>query len=640
MTISIHPILFLESPVVQICDFDQLLLVSNYTKCILCNTETEEFKQIGNQPRDGKFGACFLATPTKDLLQTRIFCARPGTRIWECNLDGAVLQTYKFKMALRSCRLVSLFRNSETQRTADAQTIDQLFNLQPIYGRFILGHTEDAFFIFDVRQSSVLLWNDEIGPIQNIRVVDGNTQNSIVIFGKNGRVIEFQLKRLDHLLIELMETRERYLDAAHLLLDRCDYFQQKLCQSKFLPHFMTLLGRLDASDENRTVVDKLHHRFDEIVKSNALNVDVRKIRVENGIYVIENNVMRSTIHCENFDYNDCSNDEQNEDELIVEPKKTQTQKRVEKIEAIAFTEDDRTLQNLFFVYKSLKMSNLNLVERYSDILDRYDMPGIASLLGRLAHMIVENERGVDDVEAKQYCARMFLNYFKQELIYELDEESLDFVVESFIVANRNERNERNSLQRCAFCEFPLLIDITTLRYKTIGEILIRYLWSRNARDRCTQIVDAVPAATVITFKLLLNEKLGTSVTSPVERFDEIDKNIVVSTIFACGDTMQLKQCAEKFSWFRCDEFWDKLIERFVQMNDDQTIECTKCQRQNDIKLTQSGAKRAFYSHDFLLNTSAEYLTGMRALNLCRKYSQNIPCDAITKSFYLKCLLKS
>lgn len=44
--ITIHPILFLESPIIQLCVFEQLLLVSNSSKCILCNTETEEFKQV------------------------------------------------------------------------------------------------------------------------------------------------------------------------------------------------------------------------------------------------------------------------------------------------------------------------------------------------------------------------------------------------------------------------------------------------------------------------------------------------------------------------------------------------------------------------------------------------------------------
>lgn len=43
---GVHPILFLESPIVQIDDFESLLLISNCSKCILCNTEYEEYKQV------------------------------------------------------------------------------------------------------------------------------------------------------------------------------------------------------------------------------------------------------------------------------------------------------------------------------------------------------------------------------------------------------------------------------------------------------------------------------------------------------------------------------------------------------------------------------------------------------------------
>lgn len=45
---SVHPLLYLDSPVVQIDDFESLLLVSNNTKCILCNTEYEEYKQVNH----------------------------------------------------------------------------------------------------------------------------------------------------------------------------------------------------------------------------------------------------------------------------------------------------------------------------------------------------------------------------------------------------------------------------------------------------------------------------------------------------------------------------------------------------------------------------------------------------------------
>lgn len=46
LNLSIHPILFLESPIVQISELENFILVSNYTKCVLCNAESEEFKQV------------------------------------------------------------------------------------------------------------------------------------------------------------------------------------------------------------------------------------------------------------------------------------------------------------------------------------------------------------------------------------------------------------------------------------------------------------------------------------------------------------------------------------------------------------------------------------------------------------------
>ena len=40
--------------------YNDYLLVSTLTKCVLCNIDKEEFKQIGNRPRDGQFGGNFV----------------------------------------------------------------------------------------------------------------------------------------------------------------------------------------------------------------------------------------------------------------------------------------------------------------------------------------------------------------------------------------------------------------------------------------------------------------------------------------------------------------------------------------------------------------------------------------------------
>ncbi|XP_055307237.1 BLOC-2 complex member HPS5 homolog isoform X4 [Sitodiplosis mosellana] len=61
LNISVHPILFLESPIVQICEYEDLLLVSNFTKCILCNTITEEYKQNSQLFHTYEFWKCLAS---------------------------------------------------------------------------------------------------------------------------------------------------------------------------------------------------------------------------------------------------------------------------------------------------------------------------------------------------------------------------------------------------------------------------------------------------------------------------------------------------------------------------------------------------------------------------------------------------
>jgi Hermansky-Pudlak syndrome 5 protein len=45
-TVAVHKILLLDTSIVQICSYEDYLLVSTNSKCVLCNTEKEEFKQV------------------------------------------------------------------------------------------------------------------------------------------------------------------------------------------------------------------------------------------------------------------------------------------------------------------------------------------------------------------------------------------------------------------------------------------------------------------------------------------------------------------------------------------------------------------------------------------------------------------
>lgn len=62
----------------------------------------EKFWKIGNKERDGEYGACFFPGRCSVGQQPLIYCARPGSRMWEVNFDGEVISTHQFKKLLSS----------------------------------------------------------------------------------------------------------------------------------------------------------------------------------------------------------------------------------------------------------------------------------------------------------------------------------------------------------------------------------------------------------------------------------------------------------------------------------------------------------------------------------------------------------
>ncbi|EDV94810.1 Hermansky-Pudlak syndrome 5 protein homolog [Drosophila grimshawi] len=237
---SVHPLLYLDAPIVQIDDFESLLLVSNNTKCILCNTEYEEYKQIGNRPRDGAFGACFFISPHESLQPSRIYCARPGTRIWEVDFEGEVVQTHQFKAALATAP-VKILKASDHDELNNANNADgddalesndelldhqpqqlQFAKLQRLGTDFMLAYTELGLYIFDVRLSTVVLWCNQFERIVDCRVAG----NEIFVFTQTGSLYGVQLQTLQSHAISLIE-QSKLTQCARLLRQHVKYFADK-----------------------------------------------------------------------------------------------------------------------------------------------------------------------------------------------------------------------------------------------------------------------------------------------------------------------------------------------------------------------------------------------------------------------------
>nr|CAD7257547.1 unnamed protein product [Timema shepardi] len=118
----------LDSRVVQLDWYSDLLLVSTLSRSYLCDTVREQYRQLGQKLREGEYGSCFFSTVDQPLpslasgqrsgsfrsiddtqesrnsyeglKNVKMFCARPGSRVWEVNLNGTVVSTHQFKEAL------------------------------------------------------------------------------------------------------------------------------------------------------------------------------------------------------------------------------------------------------------------------------------------------------------------------------------------------------------------------------------------------------------------------------------------------------------------------------------------------------------------------------------------------------------
>lgn len=469
----------------------------------------------------------------KALSMTRVICARPNARIWECSVDGNVLQTHKFKSIVEAEEPINIHSNHQFEKSQPQPTLvkheisEKLTNLQTINKNFVIGHTSNAFYIFDLLNSKMVLWSNTIMPIHTIRVIHDN----ILIFTEDQRSYSFQLILKDDL------------------------------------HIQTQI------DDN-------------------INVESYK------------------------DIYDQSNDE---------------------------TCESNILKNLFFVYKSFKMSKFNVSDQYFKFFTKYDVLGIKRLLNLLEDMILESDSEVIELEAKQICASIYLNYVNTTIVNlsKNDEnkqgknvkivdniEAIDiineYIIECFSLINSPSID--SNIPRCEFCNFPLSIDETDLEYKTIAKVIMEKCLQSNEMEQLFNLIDLIPKLLNILLTLLINENYEQKLKSDKHRID------IVDIYFACSP---IKDKHFIPSSIQTIEFWATFFSKLIQLHNKNVIQCIRCKTFNAFNF-ETNSK---YSYDFAFNKCIEHLNGISALELCELSANNIPFDAISKKFFIKCMLK-
>ncbi|XP_010963084.2 Hermansky-Pudlak syndrome 5 protein isoform X2 [Camelus ferus] len=220
----VQTITTVDSCVVQLDYLDGRLLISSLTRSFLCDTEREKFWKIGNKERDGEYGACFFPGRCSAGQQPLIYCARPGSRMWEVNFDGEVISTHQFKKLLSSPPLPVITLRSEPQydHTVGSSQSLSFPKLLHLSEHCVLTWTERGIYIFVPQNVQVLLWS-EVKDIQDVAVC----KNELFCLHLNGKV-----SRLSLLSVERCVERLLRRGLWNLAARTCCLFQNSVIASR------------------------------------------------------------------------------------------------------------------------------------------------------------------------------------------------------------------------------------------------------------------------------------------------------------------------------------------------------------------------------------------------------------------------
>uniref|UniRef100_A0A3P9IRT5 Hermansky-Pudlak syndrome 5 protein homolog n=1 Tax=Oryzias latipes TaxID=8090 RepID=A0A3P9IRT5_ORYLA len=270
-----------DSRVVQLGCQDGRLLVSSLSRCYLADTEREKFWRVGNKERDGEYGACFYSH-SKGLLgqSPLLYCARPGSRIWEANFNGEVLSTHQFKQLL-ACPPLPLITYREEPRYSPEQRTPQslAFPKLLLFGdQNLLTWTDSAIYVFTPQNGQVLLWT-EFKDLMDIAVYRGE----LFCLHGNGRLSHLSMLSADR-CVERLLRRESWVPAAtvacmfqHVIttsrarksipIDRLEHLKSQLSPRTHseligqLEEVITKLEPLDSASSSRRSSISSHESF-------------------------------------------------------------------------------------------------------------------------------------------------------------------------------------------------------------------------------------------------------------------------------------------------------------------------------------------------------------------------------------------
>ncbi|EDW15893.1 Hermansky-Pudlak syndrome 5 protein homolog [Drosophila mojavensis] len=694
---SVHPLLYLDSPVVQIDDFESLLLVSNNTKCILCNTEYEEYKQIGNRPRDGAFGACFFISPHESVQPSRIYCARPGTRIWEVDFEGEVVQTHQFKSALATAP-AQILKPSEgdafSDDDADAlEANDELLDYQPqnlqfaklqrLGENFLLSYTELGLYIFDVRHSSVVLWCNKFERIVDCRVAG----TDIFVFTQTGSLYSVQLQTLQAYALSLIQ-QSKLPQCARLLRQHVKYFADKAREHYELKQ-LNQLKQLLIERQQYELLNDISVIFDAIAQCTGSAMDTHSsggssatterslstagggsgVRSEDsvggvaspappkGVYVLEN------AFCDNLKQPPKSG--HFKDALLTVTGKFGKNIIKYKFNIFAEEQQQQLVRELIpasersLPFKDIK-ARYETQDEDEEIVCRSSSNGRKRQPAATPHISPE-EKTIYNLYlihkgakfSRTHCVERYRAVFDEYAASELIQLLAKLGQVMLEHGDSPEQAQRNCYEMYFNYLNPELIwemDDATRDYIADGLALLNAGVEIVRCSHCNFPLRFHNAcqyhelgAVLLRYFWSRNEQLKCfdvlqsmpALLDVLAKFYLAEHNLdkVVPIVFNYGSVELLQDVGRQLN----GAAWARCFEQFVELQRGR-LTCVNCECVSTVEEEQL-SRHFFYTWNCFLNIALDHLTASETLALIFKWSSYIPSDAIDREFYKRCLLK-
>lgn len=629
----------LDSRIVQLDWASNFLLVSTLSRVHLCDTQSEHYRQIGKKLRNGEFGACFFGikftytVPSERKLQLgsfsilndkesftsyeglehlKIFCARPGVRIWEVQLNATVVRTHEFKHALKkgSNKIITLnneinnsrldFKSNSDIGSASKNTNNNFFKMYILNNQYILTFQKNGLYILDPQNVAVIFWTNVYTNIIDVRIV----KNFIYIWTSKNKMHVLLFSKFEDFIIKSLFNK-KYLLCADLCIYYQSHIKKILSLSKNL-YLLSCLGEKLVELNEIQLKEQLQPVLD-LIKEFFGNRQLSK-KLSSGIFVVDNGHFVDDIVDNNTPILDVTNI-QNEssisktDFLPLETENKIMGEQSQELGQCCSNVRNNSNKKYNFLLEEFELNKIDsnykthLLETVFQSCEK--VTEITDIFEGLLLFLKDSQYDINEVQI--WCYETCLRYIEQNKnkFTTIDIKVSPYIGKAFEAINFCDTNSCD-------CGFPLPKTrlIEPKMYK-LGQAILEHLWNINSDQK-------------LCFKVPY-------LWRDIIRFRE-NENIekLLPLIIQYGDITILNNYVYKFTY----DLWNDFIQKFILLKQGTCLNCEK---------TFDPKEYVGFSWSDIASEMVKSISAENSVDLLLDYSANIPKSELNLEFYQSCI---